>query len=414
MSAVDGRRSRAEDFFADARDDRSGPLAGIRVVDVTTVWSGPMASCLLADLGADVVRVEMPGSHAARVPPWIAGTTLSWFHESVNRNKRSLGLDLRAEGAREVFLQLVAGADVVVENFLPGTLDRWGVGFVDCRRVRPDVVMVSISGYGQYGPDAGRRGYDPVIQATGGWMDLNGTADGPPVKAPTFLVDDVVALHAALAALAALHHRDVAGEGQHVDVAMLDALLATSSGLPTLAAAGDPPRRRGAETESFVPSNTYRCRDGLVYLVAALDRQWRALCRTMGCAELGRAPGFARNDERRANREAVNAVVAEWCRDRDAEDVVGLAEAAGLAAGRVRGLAEVVQDPHVRQRMLHEVELSDGTRRAVVGPAAKFSRTPTRVRRSAPAPGADTREVLGGLGLAPGDVDSLHRRGVVG
>lgn len=396
-------------FYQEARHDVDGPLHGVRVLDVTTVWSGPMVGCVLADLGGDVIRVEMPGNRAGQVPPRIPGTGLSWFHQTVNRNKRSVGLDLRVPAAREVFLRLVGTADIVVENFMPGTMDGWGIGYAACRRVRPDLVFVSVSGYGQYGPGAGRRGYDPIVLAASGWTALNGAAAGEPVKAPTFLADDLAGLHGAIAALAALRHRDAAGEGQHVDVAMLDSVLFSSDGFLTLAATGVPLERLGDEAEFIAPANTYRCADGRVYLVAALDRHWRALAGLIGRPDLARARGFATNDERRANREAVNAVVAEWCAPRHVDEVVRLLAESGLAAGPVRTFAEAAQDPHVLARdMLQDVELSNGTRAPITGPAAKFGRTPTRVRHAAPRPGAHTSEILAELGLDEAALESLR------
>jgi formyl-CoA transferase len=401
-------------FYREARHDLTGPLHGIRVLDVTTVWSGPMASSLLADLGADVIRVEMPGNRAGQVPPEIPGTGLSWFHQTVNRNKRSVGLDLRVPAARAVFLRLVPTADLVVENFLPGTMDRWGIGYTGCRGVKADIVFVSISGYGQYGPDAGRRGYDPIVLAGSGWMAVNGEPDGAPLKAPTFLADDLAALHGAVAALAALHHRDRTGEGQHVDVAMLDSVLHASDGYLTLAATGVPVARHGAEAEFLVPANTFRCADGRVYLAAALDRQWRALAGVLGRPDLARAAGFATNDERRANRAAVNDVIGRWCAGRTVAEVVDRLTAAGLAAGPVRTFAQAAADPHVRERdMLQDTELSNGTRAPITGPAAKFSRTPTRVRAGAPRAGAHTEEVLGELGVPDEEMAALYAAGAI-
>jgi formyl-CoA transferase len=402
-------------FYQNARTDLTGPLDGVRVLDVTTVWSGPMASCVLADLGADVIRVELPQRRAAQLPPDIPGTGLSWFHQTVNRNKRSVGLDLRLSAAQAVFLQLAATADVVVENFLPGTLDSWGIGYERCRTVRPDIVMVSISGYGQFGPGSGRRGYDPIILAASGWMALNGTPPDDPVKAPTFLADDLGGLHGAIAALAALRHRDVTGEGQHVDVAMLDSVLFSSNGLLTLAAAGEQLPRMGDEVGFVVPSNTFRCADGSVHLVAALDRQWRALARAIGRPELARAPGFATNAERRVSRTEVNEVIAAWCLPRPVDEVVAALEAAGVAAGPVRDFHAAAADPHVRARdMLQDTELCNGTRAPLVGPAAKFARTPTRIRSGAPQPGAHTEEVLAGLGLGQDAIADLREAGAIG
>ncbi|WP_341721236.1 CoA transferase [Micromonospora sp. FIMYZ51] len=404
----------AADFYRDARADLAGPLDGVRVLDVTTVWSGPMASCVLADLGADVIRVELPSNRAGQLEPLIPGTGLSWFDQTVNRNKRSVSLDLRTPAGQEVFLALAGTADIVVENFQPGTMARWGIGFDRLHREHPGLILVSISGWGGFGPGARRRGYDPIVQAESGWMALNGAADGPPVKAPTFLADDLAGLHGAIGALAALRHRDATGEGQHVDVAMTDALLFQSNGYLTLAAAGAPPVRRGDETEFLVPSNSYACRDGAVYLVVAFDRQWRALAELVGRPELARAPGFATNRERRARREPVNALLAQWCATRDAAQVLADLDRIGIAAGRVRSLSEVATDEHVRARgMLAATELSDGSVAELTGPVAKFGRTPTGVRRGASVRGEHTDELLAAVGYDDEARAKLRADGVI-
>jgi formyl-CoA transferase len=386
---------REQDFYREADPGSVGPLAAVRVLDVTKVWSGPLATCVLADLGADVIRVELAEGRDGMVPPDIPGTGLSWFRETVHRNKRSVGLDLREPAGVADFLRLVATADVVVENYKPGTLDAWGAGYGACRRVRPDVVFVSVSGWGQYGPSAHLPAYDPAIQAAGGWMSLNGMPDGPPVRSPTFLADELAGLHAAIGALAALAHRARTGEGQHVDVSMMDALLFSSSGLPTLAATGAPPQRLGNETDFVVPANVYACSDGHLYLAIALNKHWREFADLVGRPELARADGFAGNLDRLANRDAVNAVVAGWCAGRTVADAVAALTGRGLVAAPVRSLADAVADPQVAaRRMLQPTRLSNGTTAPLVGPAVKFSRTPTAVRRGAPAPGADTDEVF--------------------
>jgi formyl-CoA transferase len=403
-----------DQFYRRARTDLAGPLDGVRVLDVTKVWSGPMASCVLADLGADVIRVELPGGRDGEVPPNIPGTGRSWFRETVNRNKRSIGLDLRLPAGRDVLLRLVETADVLVENYKPGTLDGWGVGYEDCRARCPDIVFVSVSGWGQYGPRSRHPGYDPVTQAASGWMALNGEAGGGPVRAPTFVADDVAGLHAAIGALAALRHRDVTGEGQHIDVSMLDSLLFSSSGLLTLAATGAEPARMGNETDFVVPSNVYRCRDGAVYLAVALNKHWRSLAALVGRPELARAPGYATNADRLANRDAVDGLVAAWCAEQGVDEVVAALERHGLVGTKVRSLAEVAADPHTADReMLQDTRLADGTRAPLTGPAVKFSRTPTRVRHAAPAAGADTTYLLTEAGLTVDEQDKLRADGVI-
>jgi formyl-CoA transferase len=218
----------------------------------------------------------------------------------VNRNKRSLTLDLHAEAGREVFLDLVATADIVVENFRSGTLDGWGVGYAQCRARKADIVFVSITGWGQYGPLCDRAGYDPAAQAFSGWMALNGEPDGKPTKAATWICDDFAGLHGAIGALAALRHRAETGEGQHVDVSLLDAVLFQSNGMPTLAAMGHPLPRLGSEVEPAVPVNTFACADGHIYLAVVLDAHWAKLCEVMGSPDLGHAAGFATVRERTA------------------------------------------------------------------------------------------------------------------
>ena len=389
---------RKQDFYRDAQPGSDGPLAGIRVLGVTKVWSGPLATCVLADLGADVIDIELPTGRDGAVPPNIPGTGLSWFRETVHRNKRSVALDLREPAGRQDFLRLVATADLVVENYKPGTLDGWQVGYSDCRQVRPDLVFVSISGWGQYGPNEHLPAYDPAIQAAAGWMALNGEPDGPPLRAPTFLADDLVGLHAAIGALAALAHRDRTGQGQQVDVSMMDALLFSSSGLPTLAATGAPPPRLGNETDFVVPSNVYACQDGHLYLAVALSKHWRALTEVLGAPELASAPGYRTNAQRLANRSAINSLVARWCAGRPVAGAVAALAERGLVVAPVRTLTEAVADPHVAAReMLQQTVLSDGSSAPLVGPPVKFSRTPTRIRHAAPAPGADTAEILGDL-----------------
>jgi formyl-CoA transferase len=383
------------EFYLEARDDLAGPLAGLRVLDVTTAWAGPMAACVLADLGADVIRIEMPGNRDGDVPPRLPGTNRAWMRETLNRNKRSLALDLRKPEDRCTFLRLVRGSDVVIENFRPGVMAGWGVGYEACRSIRPDIVFVSISGWGQFGPLSERPGYDPLAQAMSGWMWLNGDREGEPRKAPTFLADDLAAIHGVIGALAALRHRDRTGEGQHVDAALLDAMLFQSNGFLGLAAHGLPPRHTGNEVARIVPSNVYRCADGMIYLTVALDRHWRALAEAIGRPELARAPGFGRNDERCSNRGEVNELISAWCAKHRVEEAIAALSARGVAVAPVLTFEDAARHPHVRAReMLQEVALPDGTASYATGPAVKFSRTPTRVRSAAPSPGEHTDQIL--------------------
>jgi formyl-CoA transferase len=406
-----------DEFYARARSDGVGPLAGLRVIEATTTWAGPMCGCLLADLGADVLKLEPPGGEVARrLPPLLPGrrAPLGFMHVTANRGKRSLTLDLRQPRGGALALDLLRGADVFVENFRPGTLAGWGLGYTDVCAVKPDIVYVSISGWGQWGPAADQAGYDPVAQAASGWLSLNGEPEGAPVKSPTFLSDDLAGVHAALAALAALRHRDRTGEGQHVDVSLLDVLLFQSNGYPMLAALGVELPRLGSQFQVAAPAGVFRCRDGWVMAGVLLDSHWRILARAIGRPELAQAPDYATTPARLAHRAQVQALLADWCAPRSVDEVVGLLLRERLPIAPVRSYAQAVRDPHVRARdMLEEVELEDGTRAPVVGPPVKFSRTPLRVRAGAPALGAHSDEVLRELGLDPASIARLRADKVV-
>jgi formyl-CoA transferase len=390
------------DFFEPSPAAVTGPLAGIRVVEATTTVAGPMCGCVLADLGADVLKVELPGGEVSRrLPPFLPGTNppLSFAHAHVNRNKRSLCLDLRTDAGREVFLDLSRRSDVVVENFRPGTMEGWGVGYAAVRAVKPDIIYASISGFGQYGPDHDQCGYDPLAQAASGFMSLNGDADGPPVRSPTFLADDLAGVHAALAVLAALHHRSRTGEGQHLDVALLDSLLFQSDGFLTVGAMGGDYPRMGNEFCFACPANVYEAKDGRVFLGVLLDTHWKVLAGVLGRPDLADDPGYASIPGRLAARDAINVLVSEWAAGQTVAEISETLHASGLPVATVRTYAEAAADPHVRARgMLQDVVQADGSIVPITGPAAKFSRTPTRVRTGAPALGAHSDEILAELG----------------
>jgi formyl-CoA transferase len=388
----------------------------MRVLEATTTWAGPMCGCLLADFGAGVIKVEHPsGEIARRSPPFLPDTSppLSFMHETVNRNKRSLALDLHDARAREILLRLVARTDVVIENFRPGALDAFGLGFAELRAMKHDLVLVSISGFGQYGPQHARAGYDPLAQAESGWMSLNGEPAGGPTKAPTFLADDLAGLHGALAALAAIQHRDRTGEGQHVDVALLDSLLFQSNGYLTLGALGEELPRLGNQFRIAAPANTYRCRDGLVAAGVLVDAHWKSLAQLIGRPELADDPGFSTALPRLARRETVDALLRDWFAQRTVADAEQKLVAAGLPFGRVRTYAEAAANPHVRERDMLQTTEVEGAPLPLTGPAAKFSRTPTRIRSAPPALGAHTDEILEALGVTPGERAQLRDDGVI-
>jgi crotonobetainyl-CoA:carnitine CoA-transferase CaiB-like acyl-CoA transferase len=399
------------EYYANARSDLKGPLDGVVVVEATTTWAGPMAGCVLADFGATVIKVEHPdGEVMRRFPHALPDSALYLPNETVNRNKQNLSLNLQVPEGREVFLKLCRRADIVIENFRPGTLARWGVGYVDVAAVKPDIVYVSVSGFGQFGTLSDRPGYDPIAQNYCGWTSLNGEPDGGPIKAPTFLGDDLGGLHGAMGAMAALRHRDRTGEGQHVDVALVDGLLFQSDGNLTAGAIGLPLVRWANQFEFGAPVNCYPCTDGNAFAGVLLDTHWKALAELMGRFDLA----DLELAERTARRDEVDQVLRDWCSTRTTQEVVDAFSERGLPATRVNTYADCAKEAHVASRdMLQNTRLSDGTEAPLTGPAVKFSRTPTRVRTAAPALGANNDEILTMLGYDDADRKRLKDDGVI-
>jgi len=390
------------DFFAEARADLSGPLFGVTVLEATTTWAGPMCGCLLADLGADVLKIEPPHGDVSRfLPPFLPGTNppLSFMHASINRNKRSMVLDLRSPAGRDLFLKLAADVDVIVENFRPGKLDRRGLGYHGIKQLNPDIIYVSISGFGQFGAYSHRAGYDVLAQAYSGFLSLSGEPQGEPIKPPIFLSDDLGGLHGALAAVAAIRHRDRTGEGQFIDIALLDSMLFQSNGNLALAAMDVELPRTGNEFVFNAPSNLYRCRDGYVMLVILVDHHWKLLAPAIGRPELAEHPDYATNAARLAHRAELNAMLEQWFAARTVEEASALLEDHGLAFAPARTYAQSAHDPHVIERDMLQTTEQHGTALLNVGPAAKMSRTPLRIRSAAPALGQHTDEVLDQLGV---------------
>lgn len=403
------------DFYRNARDDLPGPLAGIRVLEATTTWAGPMCAAVLADFGADVIKVEIPSGDISRsVLPNLPGTEVSFMHATVNRNKRALSLDVRTERGRDLFLELGARSDIVVENFKSGTMAGYGLGYEQLRSVKPDIVYVSITGWGQFGPDHAAAAYDPLAQAASGFMSVTGAPDGPPTKAGTYLADDLGGLHGALGAMAALRHRDQTGEGQHVDVALQDALLFQSNGLPTLGAMGVEPERTGNEFGAAAPANVYECLDGAVFAGVLLDAHWRILAPLIGEPDLADHESFATRNERLENREPCNILLGNWLAKRTRDEAVATLREAGLPIAPVNTYPQAAKNPHVLERdMLQQTTLHNGSTAPITGPAVKFSRTPTRVRTCAPEIGEHNAEILQSLGLDDDAQQALLASGVI-
>ncbi len=400
------------EFYADTRDDLNGPLDGVTVMEITTTWSGPMAACVLADFGATVIKVEHPDGEVTRVlPPSLPDSDLTLSSETVNRNKQNLSLDLHKPEARRILLRLCENVDILIENFRPGVLDEWGLGYRDMVSVKKDIVYVSISGFGQFGPNSARAAYDPLIQHYSGWASLNGEVDGGPMKAPTWLGDDLAGLHGALGAMAALRHRDQTGEGQHVDVAMVDTLLFQSNGNLTAGALNIPLPRWGNQFGIAAPVNLYECQDGKVYAGVLLDSHWKKLSAILGREDL--AP--MNSGDRIGGRSVVDPLLADWCASRTVDEVVRVLTENGLPATPVNTYADVAQEEQIRSRdMLKPVELSDGTQVPLTAPPVKFSRTPTTIRQRTAVIGEHNESLLRSAGYSEEEIRTFVTRGIIG
>ena len=399
------------DFYKDALEGSAGPLEGVRVVEATTTWAGPMAGCLLADFGATVIKVEHPEGEIIRVlPPTLPDSKLTLPNETVNRNKKNVTIDLHKSEGRELFLKLVQTADIVIENFKPGTLAGWGVGYEDIKKVKQDIIYASVSGYGQFGPYSSRACYDPIAQNYTGWSSLNGEPDGGPIKAPTFLGDDLAGMNAALGALAALHYRNRTGEGQHVDVALVDGIWFQSNGFLTAGAMDMPITKMANQFSIAAPVNVYSCKGGQIYGGVLLDSHWVSFCKLMKRDDIAHYKSL----ERINRRDEVDSVVKNWCAERTVEEVVDSMLGIGLTVTKVNTFSEVSTDENVGARdMLQEMTLSDGSVVPLTGPTAKFSRTPTKIRNSAPTLGQDNLEIYGELGLSEEDIEGLRKDSIV-
>lgn len=377
-----------------------GTLDGIRVLDLSRVLAGPWATQLLADLGADVIKVEHPrGGDETRAwgPPWIAEGESSYF-ACANRNKRSIAVDFKEETGRAVVRALAAKSDVVVENFKAGGLRAYGLDYASLAAENPGLVYCSITGFGQEAP--GRAGYDLLVQATGGLMSLTGRPDGEPgagpVKVGVALVDIVTGLYASNAILAALLERTRSGRGQHVDLALFDAGVAAlaNQSLACLVT-GKAPQRLGNAHPSIVPYEDFPSRDGRLVLAVGNDRQFRALAATLG---LGEDPRFATNAARVAHREELVALIGAKTAARTSAEWVALLEPQGVPCGAIRDLAEVFADPEVKARGLAtHIARDDGSDVPTVASPLRFSRTPVTYRRPPPRLGEHTEEVLRAL-----------------
>ena len=405
--------------------DRRGPLDGIRILDLSRVLAGPFCTQMLADLGAEVIKVERPGvgdETRAWGPPWVRGpggadTTESAYYLCANRNKRSVTVDFSRPRGVALVKRLLARSDVLVENFKVGGLAKFGLGYAQLREAFPRLVYCSITGFGQTGPYAHRPGYDMMAQGMGGLISITGEPDRPPSKVPVAVNDVMAGMYTAVALLSALRHRDSTGEGQHVDVGLLDVQVSWLANVASnYLVGGKIPRRLGTAHPNTVPYQVFPTEDGFIIIAANNDGQFERFCEAAGARELLDDPDFATNALRVRSRSRLVAKVEAITRTRTTAAWMEALEAAGVPCAPVNTMDQVFADPQVEARgmqirMPHPLAGEDVR---LVGSPIRLSGTPVSYRRAPPTLGQHTDEVLAEmLGLGEGERAALREEGVI-
>jgi CoA:oxalate CoA-transferase len=395
-----------------------GPLEGIRVLDLTWVLAGPFASMILCDLGADVIKVERPpyGDAARLTGPFLDGQSCYFF--SINRGKRSICLDLKTERGKELFLRLVEASDVVMENFTPGTMDTLGLGHDVLRKRNPRLIYAATSGFGQTGPDRLRPALDIVVQGMGGVMSITGEPDGPPVRPGLSLGDIAAGLYTAIGVLAALHDREKSGQGQLIDVAMLDCQIAIlENAFIRYFATGELPRPIGTRHPIATPFQAFPTKDGWIVLALSwgVENQWELFCATIGRVDLIDDPRFDTPYLRTDHHAELEPILNEAMRQKTTSEWLREFDAIGLPCGPLNNIAQAAEHPQVvARRMLVEVEHPRIGPLKLPDTPVKLSRTPGGIKGPPPALGQDTYAVLSSLlGLSAEELDELAGAGVI-
>jgi crotonobetainyl-CoA:carnitine CoA-transferase CaiB-like acyl-CoA transferase len=397
----------------------TGPLKGLKVFDLTRVLAGPTCAQMLADLGADVIKIEKPGSGddtRGFAPPFMPGTTESAYFTGVNRNKRSVTLDIAQPEGQAIAKRLIAGCDILVENFKVGALAKYRLGYEQLHADFPGLIYCSITGFGQTGPYAPRPGYDGLVQAMGGVMSLTGEPNGLPMKVGVPIADLFAGLYGCIGVLAALRHRDATGQGQQIDIGMLDTSAAwLANQAMNYLATGEVPARLGNEHPNIVPYQVFPTADGYIVLSIGNDPTFARFCENFGLAELIADERFRTNAARVGNRQLVTDTLTKVLTSQTTDWWVERLEAAKIGCGPINNLKQVFADPHIQARgTVVEMQRPDGATVQVVANPVRLSETPADYRIAPPTLGQHTDEVLGAeLGLDSAALADLRERGVV-
>ncbi|ALN18560.1 CaiB/BaiF CoA transferase family protein [Ectopseudomonas mendocina] len=390
-------------------------LQGLKVIEMGQLIAGPFASKLLGEFGADVIKIEPPGvGDPLRKWRKIKDGTSLWWHVQ-SRNKRSLTLDLKQAEAQDIVRKLVSEADVLVENFRPGTLEGWGLGYDALKAINPRLIMLRISGYGQTGPYRDLPGFGVIGEAMGGLRHLSGYPGQAPVRVGISIGDSLSSLYGVIGVLLALQERARSGEGQEIDVALYESVFAMMESLiPEYDAFGYVREPAGSALPGITPSNSYPCNDGSYVLIAGNgDSIYKRLMSLIGREDLGNDPRLAQNDGRSQHAELIDGAIAEWTAQRSRDEVIEALKGARVPAGYPYTAADIVQDPHyLARQMIEQVQTSVGPLK-VPGVLPKLSRTPGRIGTGGPQLGEHNDDILEGLGLSAEQVAGLRERGII-
>ncbi|TRO32647.1 CoA transferase [Pseudomonas sp. ALS1131] len=390
-------------------------LQGLKVIEMGQLIAGPFASKLLGEFGADVIKIEPPGvGDPLRKWRKIKDGTSLWWHVQ-SRNKRSLTLDLKQAEAQDIVRKLVSEADVLVENFRPGTLEGWGLGYDALKAINPRLIMLRISGYGQTGPYRDLPGFGVIGEAMGGLRHLSGYPGQAPVRVGISIGDSLSSLYGVIGVLLALQERARSGEGQEIDVALYESVFAMMESLiPEYDAFGYVREPAGSALPGITPSNSYPCNDGSYVLIAGNgDSIYKRLMSLIGRDDLGNDPRLAQNDGRSQHAELIDGAIAEWTAQRGRDEVIEALKGARVPAGYPYTAADIVQDPHyLARQMIEQVQTSVGPLK-VPGVLPKLSRTPGRIGTGGPQLGEHNDDILAGLGLSAEQVAGLRERGII-
>ena len=391
------------------------PLSGVKVLDISRVLTGPFATMLLGDLGAEIIKVEMPGTGdetRAWGPPFIEGE--SAYYLSINRNKKSIAVNLKAPEGKEIIYRLAKEADAMIENFLPGTVERLGLDYGKIKAINPGIVYCSISGYGQDGPYRNHPAYDLLMQGEGGLMSITGEKDGDPVRIGVALIDIGAGMYAVIAILSALMTKKETGRGQYIDISLLDTEVSWLTYMATnYFASGKNPVRLGSAHPSIVPYRAYRAKDKYFILAVGNDAIWQRFCAALGFP-FADDPKFVTNEQRVAHREELDRLLADLFIQREAAHWVEILHAHKVPCGMINAVSEVVSHPQVLHRgMVVEMEHEKAGKIKVLGNPINFSEMPVQYRTPPPLLGQHTDEILSGLGYPAQEIARLKASGVI-